>query len=304
MEVNKNLYNNKKQILEYLRSKADTPLVEIEKIKERETRSKQINDEIKNITTDLINEITLLAQKESWDNTTLLNNVLMITYCSYIVMIEYRNKVWHYEYMTFSRRIGELWDPFCHLCWTYNINPDISIITPPTFKDVREKLEFDLNQFIDNLKLEESEKKELRNYYDLMWNLVTSGEVNMKLDLHFEHNGTKYMVDFKSGFSSNEKGNTNRLLLVASIYKSLNDNYECYIFVRSSEDESNHYLQTLKRSGIWHVFCADKAYEKMKEFTGFDIKKWIVNNVNWKEDFDDETMDYFEKNNLDIYLKW
>src|SRR3989338_10957723 len=144
MEVNKNLYNNKKQILEYLRSKADTPLVEIEKIKERETRSKQINDEIKKITTDLINEITLLAQKESWDNTTLLNNILMITYCSYIVMIEYRNKVWHYEYMTFSRRIGELWDPFCHLCWTYNINPDISIITPPTFKDVREKLEFDL----------------------------------------------------------------------------------------------------------------------------------------------------------------
>ena len=34
-------------------------------------------------------------------------------------------------------------------------------------------------------------------------------------------------------------------------------------------------------------------YDKMKDITGFDIKKWINENVNWKEDFDDKTMKFF-----------
>ena len=263
-----------------------------------------MNDEIKKIAQTLLDSISKLAKKEGWDNNSLLNNILMITYCSYIALFEYRNRVWPYEYMTFSRRIGELWDPFCQLCWEYNINEDIKTITPPTFKEVREKLENEVSQFIDDLKIEPNQIVELKEYYDKIWNLVTSGEINMKLDLHFKKGDTKYMVDFKSGFSSNEKGNTNRLLLVASIYKSLNDNFECYIFVRSSEDESNHYLQTLKNSGIWNVYCADEAYEKMKEFTGFDVKQWISNHVNWRADFSSETMAYFEKNNLTSYLKW
>lgn len=304
MEVNRNLYNHKEQILDFLRSKAEIVLPTIKRLKEREAQSKQMNDEINKVRESLLSNLTILSKKEKWDNSTLLNNVLMITYCAYIVMIEYRNKVWPYEYMTFSRRIGELWDPFCKLCWEYNVNPNIKLIEPPTFKEVRQKLESDLNQFIDTLKINKEEKDELKSYYEKVWKLVTSGEINMELDLHFEQTNIKYMVDFKSGFSSNEKGNTNRLLLVASIYKSLNDDYECYIFVRSSEDESNHYLQTLKRSGIWHVFCADEAYRKMKQFTGFDIKKWISDNVNWKKDFDKETMQFFEKNNLDVYLKW
>ena len=140
MEISKDLYKKKPQVLKYLRTNEDIPLVEISKIKKREVRSKKINDEIKKIAISLLNEVTLSAQKDSWNNDTLLNNVLMITYCSYIVMIEYRNKVWPYEYMAFSRRIGELWDPFCQLCWIYNINPDINLITPPTFQDVKEKL--------------------------------------------------------------------------------------------------------------------------------------------------------------------
>jgi hypothetical protein len=126
----------------------------------------------------------------------------------------------------------------------------------------------------------------------------------MKLDLHFKKQNVKYLVDLKSGFSSNEKGNTNRLLLVASIYASLNDKYECIIFVRSKEDEANHYLQTLKHSGLWQVYCEEDAYAKMKEFTGFDIKNWINQNINWKDDFDNETTKYLEENDLDRYLKW
>lgn len=83
-----------------------------------------------------------------WSNEQLLNEILLLTYASYVVMLEYRNKVWKYEYMAFARR---------------------------------------------------------------------------------------------SGFSSNEKGNTNRLLLVASIYNSLGEIEKTLLFVRQSEDENNHY---------------------------------------------------------------
>lgn len=299
--------NDKKSILNYFREKADKSLERITKeisAKDFKEKTKKINQEVILVKGELIKETIIEAKKKKLNSNEILKRILLITYCSYIVMIEYRNKVWNYEYMTFSRRIGELWEPFCRLCWEYNDNKNIQIFEPPKFKEVREQLQKDITEFIRNLEISEKEKKELENYYALTWNLLTSGEINMKLDLHFKKNGKKYVVDLKSGFSSNEKGNTNRLLLVASIYKSLKEDYGRIIFVRSNEDEANHYLQTLKKSGLWDVYCGDKAYEKMKEITDFDIKKWINENVNWKEDFDSKTMDFFEKNNLDIYLKW
>jgi len=304
MEIDEDLYKKKKEILNYFRTKANIPLKNILKEKKRETKSKLMNNEVKTIAEALISKLLFLAKSEKWDNSLFLNNILIVYYCSYVVMIEYRNKVWSYEYMAFSRRIGELWELFCELLWKYNINEDIKLFYPPMFKDIKKKLEEGINEFIDKLKITSEGKGELLGYYGEMWKLVTSGEINMKLDVHFEYKNKKYVTDLKSGFSSNEKGNTNRLLLVASIYKLLKDDYECLIFVRSSEDETNHYLQTLKNSGNWQVYCGDHAYVKMKEFTGFDIKDWINKNVDWKNDFDKETIEFFEKNKLDIYLKW
>ena len=43
----------------------------------------------------------------------------MITYACYVVMLESRNEVWPYDYMAFSRRVGELWEPFCKLCLNF-----------------------------------------------------------------------------------------------------------------------------------------------------------------------------------------
>lgn len=39
----------------------------------------------------------------------------MITYSANIVMLEYCNKVWEYEYMAFARRIGELWEAIMNI---------------------------------------------------------------------------------------------------------------------------------------------------------------------------------------------
>ncbi|MCD4745161.1 MAG: hypothetical protein K8R58_02555 [Bacteroidales bacterium] len=115
-------------------------------------------------------------------------------------------------------------------------------------------------------------------------------------------NKTKYIVDFKSGFSSNEKGNTNRLLLVATIYKNLEENYKCLIFVRS--EDNNNYFNTLKNSGVWNAFSGEEAYNQMKKYSGYNIKGWIKKNVNWKTDFNTETYRYLKNNDLTQYLIW
>jgi hypothetical protein len=124
------------------------------------------------------------------------------------------------------------------------------------------------------------------------------------LDLHFKQGGQFYDVDYKSGFSSNEKGNTNRLLLVASIYNSLPDKHNNLIFVRQKEEENNHYLQTLKNSKYWDVYCADDAYEKIKEFTGFDLKNWMNTHMIWVDDISPDFRKYLKDNDLLKYLTW
>ena len=124
------------------------------------------------------------------------------------------------------------------------------------------------------------------------------------MDLHFEQAGIHYNCDFKSGFSSNEKGNTNRLLLVASIYNSLGDIEKTLLFVRQSEDENNHYLQTLKNSPYWDVYCADDCYAAIKSFTGFDIRSWLDSNADWIYDISDELRTHLRENDLLKYLTW
>ena len=161
----------------------------------------------------------------------------------------------------------------------------------------------EINTYIDGLKIKSVEKKQLKKYYDKVWNLVTSGEIQLECDLHFTDGTRKYIVDFKSGFGSNEKGNTNRLLLVGSIYKNIEEeDYQCMIFVRSTEN--NHYLTTLQNSGVWDTSCGVDTYNKIHHFTGFDIHSWIDNNIDWMNDFSSEMQEMVTNNNLQNYLIW
>ncbi len=218
-------------------------------------------------------------------------------------MLEYRNKVWGYDYMAFSRRIGEIWEPFCKLPFEYPVN-ELQLYSPPDFLYVQSVLKKEIQDLVDNISISADEKKKLLQYYQAVWNLIDSGSISLSLDLHFIQNEIYYDVDYKSGFSSNEKGNTNRLLLVASIYQSLPEEHENLIFVRQKEEENNHYLQTLKNSPYWQVYCADEAYEKINEFTGFDLKGWMNENMDWKNDISPEFKDYLVEHDLLKYLTW
>jgi len=304
MNIDKTLKNNKTELLAYFRDRASEFLTNI-KQEYAETqsgkRASAINECLNETKNKLITTILQQAEKENWTHQEKLECLLMITYCNIVVMIESRNSVRPYEYMDFSRRVGELWDPFCKLCFYYPVN-DVSLFIPPLFSEVKKKLTDEIVDYINNLNISPEEKEELKKYYEKVWSLVTSGEIQLELDLHFISQGQKYVVDFKSGFGSNEKGNTNRLLLVASIYKNLTENYKCLLFVRA--EENNSYFNTLKNSGIWEAYCGNEAYGKIREYSGYNLKSWIDTNMDWANDFKPETIAHFEELNLLQYLLW
>ena len=304
MNIDKTLKNNKTELLAYFRDRASEFLTEIkQKFAETQSdkRARAINECLNETKSKLITTILQQAEKENWTHQEKLECLLMITYCNIVVMIESRNSVRPYEYMDFSRRVGELWDPFCKLCFYYPVN-DVSLFIPPLFSEVKKKLTDEIVDYINNLNISPEEKEELKKYYEKVWSLVTSGEIQLELDLHFVSQGQKYVVDFKSGFGSNEKGNTNRLLLVASIYKNLSESYKCLLFVRA--EENNSYFNTLKNSGIWEAYCGSEAYVKIKEYSGYDLKSWIDTNMDWANDFKPETITHFQEQNLLQYLLW
>lgn len=298
------MIKTKAQWISTFRDVGDTILADLEKTKKsRKDMASEINKCIKEYREQEIKRIETIAKTDAWNNQTLLNEILMLTYASYIVMLEYRNKVWEYEYMAFARRIGELWEPFCKLAFDFPVKA-LSIIDPPNFDEVQTKIKSNAAEYIDSLDLSREIKEELKRHYDIPWTMVDSGGIKLGLDLHFEQDGIHYNCDFKSGFSSNEKGNTNRLLLVASIYNSLGEIEKTILFVRQPEDDNNHYLQTLKNSPYWDVYCANDSYAAMREFTGFDMRKWLDENADWQNDISEEFRQHLQENDLLKYLTW
>ncbi len=262
-----------------------------------------INKYIKNLCSETINSIKTGFENNSNDRQMLLEEILLVTYVSYIVMLEFRNKFRKYEYMDFARRVGELWEPFCKLPFYYPLK-ELELVLPPKFIEVQSKIYNSTILFIESLNLDNETKKELIKHFDIPWSFVDSGCIKLDLDLHFKQNNIVYNCDFKSGFSSNEKGNTNRLLLVASIYNSVFTNQQTLMFVRQKEDENNHYLQTLKKSMLWRVYCCDETYSEICKFTGFDLRAWINQNIDWLNDIDNDLKEHLETNNLLKYLTW
>ena len=255
LTVDKTIPNRKVDILTYFRHRAAEFLAELkQKHGERQfrKRSAAVNRALIEERERLLTVLRQTAEREKWTHADILPCVLLITHCTNVVMLESRNSVWPYEYMSFSRRVGELWEPFCTLCFDAPMRSDFALFVPPVFSDVRKRLAREIEDFIRRLPLSQAQKDGLLGYYNKVWSLVTSGAIKLALDLHFTLGESRYVVDFKSGFGSNEKGNTNRLLLVASVYRNIEpEDYRCILLVRS--DENNHYLETLRNSGLWEV---------------------------------------------------
>lgn len=289
----------KKELLRIFRCEANKVLKLIVNINDKKANTKTINTSIKRYADKLINEVkNTCSDKES-----LLDSILMITYISYVVMLEYRNKLWPYNNLDFSRRIGELWEPFCKLSFEYSIN-HLTIIDPLEYHVVKKYIVDDMIKCVSLLDIDNDIKDKIIKSYEVPWNIIDSCDISLSLDLHFKQNNINYNCDFKSGFNSNEKGNTNRLLQVGSIYKELDKSEVNILFVRQSELVNNNYLKKLSESKYWDVYCGNDCYEKMKEFTGIDVKEWINKNIDWENDISQEFYLYLEENELLKYFLW
>lgn len=238
-----------------------------------------------------------------------ISDKLMLTYCIDIIMLEYRQKVWSYEYMAFTRRIGELWETFCKIPIANTKEPNVSIYTPLLFSNIKSSIQSETKNYINSLQIGQDQKEKLNELYDNIWKFLDSEAINLSLDQHVavkrDGHTVYYDIDYKSGFSSNEKGNTNRLLQVASIYHSLSDKHYPLLFVRQPEAENNHYAERLKNSGLWNAYFGIKTYRKIEDLSGFKLRDWMDQNMQWADDISIEFRDYLEENNLLAkYLTW
>jgi hypothetical protein len=304
--MNKKDALSKKHHLEYFRERGKETLKDLQ----REIGSRQykelaiaVNKASQQSTRNVLSSLLGTAVSEKWTPQEKVSAILAASYASYIAMLELRNEVWPYEYMAFSRRIGELWESFIRAVFDHAPS-GLSYFLPPLFAEVRKGLKKEITEYITQLPISHEQRTELLEYYEKVWSLVDSGEINLELDLHFELNEQRTNVDFKSGFGSNEKGNTNRLLMVATIYKNLEVNYKNVLLVRTPEDQNNHYFRTLRDSGVWEAYCGADAYAQIQTFTGFDIDGWIKANIDWHNDFAADTLAHFRDNSLFAYLEW
>ena len=130
------------------------------------------------------------------------------------------------------------------------------------------------------------------------------GNINLTEDEYCSVGQERIVIDFKSGFGSNEKGNTERLLTVAKIYGLLPEKHKCVLVVRAAEEEGNNYLQVLKSSGLWEVCCGTDAYEFINGVTGFNLAAWIHRDVAFHTDMEKGAYQHLRDENLTRYLAW
>jgi hypothetical protein len=297
---------DKTRHLQYFRERGRESLVELQRdigARQFKDLAAAINKAVQESLRHVIASLNAAAKAEKWGQEDTLSAILAATYSASVAMLELRNEAWPYEYMAFSRRIGELWEGFIRTAFDFAPS-GLTYFVPPLFSEVRKSLKQEIGEYIEQLALTPAQKGELLEYYEKVWSLVDSGEINLELDLHFEMKGQKINVDLKSGFGSNEKGNTNRLLMVATIYRNLESDYRCVLLVRAPEDQNNHYFRTLRDSSVWEAYCGADAYAQVEVFTGFDLQSWVAKNIDWHADLAPATLKHFKDSNLLSYLAW
>ncbi len=224
--------------------------------------------------------------------------LLVLQYCTSVASLEYRHQVWAYEYMALSRRVGELWERFCSAAWDCPSKPVVQRMEPPKFAEVEKSI----RNRLANRKVDHEARKDIDAAFDVLFELV--GEISMKEDEVFTVAGVPHVIDFKSGFGSNEKGNTLRLLTVGRTYKLWDPSTKLFFLVR--QEVNNNYLNVIRRSGLWDVRCGSAAYQTIDDLTGANITSIRNNIVNFERDLSPEFWHYLSTHlsDLRIYLQW
>lgn len=223
---------------------------------------------------------------------------IILQYCTSVVSLEFRHSVWPYEYMALSRRVGELWERFCRAAWDVPSRPEVQRFQAPAFSEVVETLRQKIGSRLDECHAQ----SEIIRVVDTLFELI--GEINMMEDEMLLVNGRPHIIDFKSGFGSNEKSNTMRLLTVGKAYKQWNPDTVLLFLVR--QEKNNNYLNVIKCSGLWDVHCGAAAYDKIDELSGSDIKSIRDSVVDFEKDLSSKFWSDLSSQLSDLtsYLAW
>lgn len=284
---------NKAETLSNLHAKISPAVERIEKLKlTYQQRAQHTNALVTEERNKLVASIAALPKQERG------TAALVIQYCCTVVGLEYRHRVWPYEYMAFSRRIGELWEAFCSTAWTYPTDTTVCRINAPDFNEVRLAL---LNRITENLG---SHGKSAEVMADVSTLFEIVGDVNMREDEVFTKSDIPHVIDFKSGFGSNEKGNMLRLITVGRAYRIWDHRTQLMLLVRQSQN--NNYLNVMQRSGLWEVYTGASTYDKIEEITGANIASVRDNVIDWPNDLSPDFYRYLRNQPTDLtsYLAW
>lgn len=264
---------------------------------QKQSKKQEITKKINQVLSEAKN--ALIESNESKE----ISDILLIEYWTYIYVLNGRQRVWEYDYMSFSRRIGELWESFMKVPFIYSEN--ISIEQPLEYKDVRAKQRAKFLEELDKIPSSSQSKINTKKEFDDVLKVLDSQGIAINLDLHFKKKDIHYVIDFKAGFKSNEKGNTNRLLSVAAIYKDwlIDETYIPILLVRTTKG-GNNYLEKLKKSPLWEVYQGKQTYDQVHKLTGFDLKQWKDQNLNWEKDLNQSFYSFLKTNDLAKYLEW
>lgn len=110
-EITPETTQNKASLLHYFRERGEEKLSELRQEIGNQNYKKLANGVNKAVGDALeAFKIVILSKAEqaSWPDNSRLRSILASTYCAQVAMLDLRNQVWAYEYMAFSRRIGEL----------------------------------------------------------------------------------------------------------------------------------------------------------------------------------------------------
>ena len=219
-----------------------------------------------------------------------LDAILRNYYCYVVSMIETRHKLIEYNDIEFSRRIGEVWEKFC------------SLILDNPFSKIKRIKEPDSSQFYKKLEKDFDKFENSKELFDIIVSFI--GNLDLHLDYFGEKNNKKYGIDFKSGFGSNEKGNTERILQVGKAYNYLNSDIILSVLVR--QNENNNYLKRIEKSKIWKVSKGKSSYEYLEKLCGSNVTNFLKTELDFQKDFQKDVFKSLGKSviNRDIYLNW
>ena len=254
------------------------------------TRAKVVNRSITNHHKILQSQISPTLSKAERQQ-----RQIVLQYCVSVAYFEYRHAVWPYEYMTLSRRVGELWEKFCSSAWDFPARSDVKRISPPSFEHV-------LDQIRESLLRATKDNRAITvaRIFDDLRDVI--GVVNMKEDEVFTVGDTPFVIDFKSGFGSNEKGNMLRIRAIGKAYRLWNSEVCLLLLVR--QESNNNYLNVIEREELWEVYCGSKAYAMIDRLTGSNIE-WIRKNIiDFRGDLSQNLWNDFEAAELTDYLRW